>query len=89
MPNPQEVATVVANGMTYNYFKSIQIERRYDDVISHMRLQVAENSSGSVGGAAPELMPWLRRKVISAVSRSLAARSASGRRNTTRMRIPF
>ena len=57
MPNPQEVATVVANGMTYNYFESIQIERRYDDVISHMRLQVAENSSGSVGGAAPELMP--------------------------------
>ena len=57
MPNPQEVATVVANGMTYNYFELIQIERRYDDVISHMRLQVAGNSSGSVGGAAPELMP--------------------------------
>ena len=58
MPNPVEIATVTANGMTYSGWTQIEIERSYEQVVSHMRLLVAEQSSGSAsGGANPELMP--------------------------------
>ena len=54
MPNPQEIATVVANGMTYTGWTSVQIERRFPDSISHMRLEIAEKSAGRpTGGARP------------------------------------
>jgi prophage tail gpP-like protein len=54
MPNPQEIATIVANGLTYAGWTSVQIERRYPDSISHMRLEIAEHSSGrNAGGARP------------------------------------
>lgn len=54
MPNPQEIATVVANGMTYAGWTSVQIERRFPESISHMRLEIAEKSAGrATGGARP------------------------------------
>jgi len=60
MPLPQEVATVSAGGMTYGGWTSVQIFRRYGDVISHMTLEVAENSGGGPGGAAVQLMPGMQ-----------------------------
>jgi prophage tail gpP-like protein len=60
MPLPQEVATVSAGGNTYGGWQSVQIFRRYGDVISHMTLEVAENSGGSPGGAAVKLMPGMQ-----------------------------
>jgi prophage tail gpP-like protein len=54
MPNPQEIATVVANGLVYAGWTSVQIERRFPDSISHMRLEIAEQSAGrAAGGARP------------------------------------
>jgi len=59
MPLPQEVATVSAGGNIYGGWQSVQIFRRYGDVISHMTVEVAENSGGSPGGAAAKLMPGM------------------------------
>lgn len=59
MPPPQEIATVSAGGRIYDAWESVQIFRRFGDVISHMTLVVAENSSGNLGGAALQLMPGM------------------------------
>lgn len=40
--NQNLIATVVADGLQYNYWTSIEIERRYEDVIMHMRLRCSE-----------------------------------------------
>jgi prophage tail gpP-like protein len=59
MPNPAEVATVVANGLQYEGWEQIEIERKFHQTVSYMRLQVAEQSSGkAAGGETQELMPW-------------------------------
>jgi prophage tail gpP-like protein len=55
--NPQEVATIGSNGLTYGGWQSVEISRRYGNSISHMTLEIAENSGGSPGGAAVKLMP--------------------------------
>jgi prophage tail gpP-like protein len=59
MPNPQQIATVVAGGQKYSAWESISIDRRYNDVISHMRLRVAEltNKPGQ-GWSTLQLMPY-------------------------------
>lgn len=59
MPLPQEVATIGAAGLTFGGWQSVQIFRRYGDVISHMTLEIAENSGGTPGGAAVKLMPGM------------------------------
>jgi prophage tail gpP-like protein len=56
MPNPALIATVVAGGQTYSAWESIEIERRYDDVISHMRLTVAEFINGPYSNIATRLL---------------------------------
>jgi prophage tail gpP-like protein len=64
MPNPLEIATVVAGGKKYSDWQSVQITKRYDDIIMHMQLTVAEKSqklsppfSILPGPAQQQLMP--------------------------------
>jgi prophage tail gpP-like protein len=57
MPNPQEVAVVVAAGQRYDTWESIEIERNYEKVVAEMRLIAAEPSNLSQGFASLKLKP--------------------------------
>lgn len=57
MPNPAQIATVIAGGQTYAAWESMEIERRYDDCISHMRLTAAEFVNKGQGFSSLQLMP--------------------------------
>jgi len=52
MPNPTEVARVVARGQSYDIWTSIEVERFFGaPVVSQMKLAVAEVTSASATGA--------------------------------------
>jgi len=52
MPNPQEVASIVANDVTYRNWKTIEISRSVHELASYMKFSAAESEPGT-----PQLMP--------------------------------
>jgi len=52
MANPQEIASIVANDVTYNNWKSIEIWRSVHETPSYMKFSAAEPEPGT-----PQLMP--------------------------------
>jgi prophage tail gpP-like protein len=57
MPNPTEVARIVAGGQIYEYWQSIEIERLFGTGVSYMRFTAAEPGNNSTGWAGLRLMP--------------------------------
>jgi prophage tail gpP-like protein len=55
MPNPLEIATVIAGGLKYTNWTTVQCERSYDTVVAHCTLTVVEGpiESGSMGPITP------------------------------------
>lgn len=58
-PNLNLIATVIAAGQKYTTWESIEIEKRYEDVFVHMRLECAEmvDVRGASGLSALRLKP--------------------------------
>jgi prophage tail gpP-like protein len=50
MADPQQIATVIANGMKFTNWTTVQVERSYDTVVAHAILTVVEGpiSSGTM-----------------------------------------
>lgn len=62
MPNPTQIATVVADGQIYSAWQSIEISRRIESSISHMELTVAEFGGDGQGWSSLQLMPGMPAK---------------------------
>jgi prophage tail gpP-like protein len=57
MPNPAEIAKVVANGQTYQIWQSLEVHASFDETIDHAMLQVSELTSPSAVAAMQRLKP--------------------------------
>jgi hypothetical protein len=53
MPNPNEIATITTASGSYQYWKSVEIERTVGNTISYMRFTAAEP-----GVAVGEVPSW-------------------------------
>ena len=58
--SPDQIATIVANGQTYAYWTSVEIERSVGDGISHMTFTSAEISQNSESWANLKLGLWTK-----------------------------
>ena len=67
----------------------MEIERRYDDCISHMRLTAAEFVNKGQGFSSLQLMPGTAATGISPASLPSLVKSAPGSPLTTRTATPF
>jgi prophage tail gpP-like protein len=57
MPNPAEIALVIAGGQSYDIWQSLEVHREWGDPIAHALLTVAEISTPSALWTALKLKP--------------------------------
>jgi prophage tail gpP-like protein len=81
MPSPTQIATVIANGMTFSNWTTVQVERSYDTVVAHATLTAVEGpiKSGTMGPITP-----LRLSVGTSVQVMLAGQLAISGQITVR-----
>jgi prophage tail gpP-like protein len=57
MPNPNEYATVIAGGLVYQYWQTVEVEREYGHGLDLARVAVAEIGSPTTGWITQRLAP--------------------------------
>ncbi len=57
MPNPNEIATIVAGGQVYQYWQTVEVEREYGNALDFARFAVAEIGSPTTGWITQRLAP--------------------------------
>jgi prophage tail gpP-like protein len=63
MPNPTEIATIVAGGKVYSHWQSVEVERIYGQAVSHFRFVTAEPGPTGDGWGELQLMPGIPAQV--------------------------
>jgi len=57
MPSPDQIATVVANGLTYQYWQTIEVEREFGTPYDFARVALADIGTPGVGWSTQRLAP--------------------------------
>lgn len=57
MPNPTEICKVVAQGMNYDYWETVEVTHSCAEIVDHAMLTVSEPSTGAASLAALKLKP--------------------------------
>lgn len=63
MPNPTEIATIVAGGKIFSHWQSVEVERIYGQAVSHFRFVCAEPGPTGKGWGELQLMPGIPAQV--------------------------
>ncbi len=64
MPNPDQIATVIAGGMQYQYWQTIEVEREFGKAYDYARVSVAEIGSPTTGWLTLRLAPGVQAQVL-------------------------
>ena len=57
MPSPDQFATVIAGGLVYQYWQTVEVEREYGKTLDFARVAVAEIGSPTTGWITQRLAP--------------------------------
>ena len=64
MPNPNEIATVIAGGQVLQFWQTVEAEREYSQPVVYARVAVAEIGDASHGWLTQRLAPGAPAQVL-------------------------